>query len=231
MSQVAGRVGAGPSSGVNRTYAQTGHQLRILTVADIKQRDKCWSKKHYLAPKVGGVRRSPHGGFLVFDFPCSASFALGGDHHDRMGTSWNGIRQLQLRLFPSLPVQRPSDTRKLPGYRILQCREGALRRSEARWPEHGLRRLLAVVDDCTRECLTLVADTSLSGVRVARELDRLITERGRPGTIISNNGTELTSNAILTWADERHVGWHYIAPGKPIQNAFSRKLQRQAMSS
>ena len=77
-----------------------------------------------------------------------------------------------------------------------------------------------MVDDCTRECLTLVADTSLSGVRVARELDRLITERGRPGTIVGDNGTELTSNAILTWADERHVGWHYIAPGKPIQNAF-----------
>ena len=81
-------------------------------------------------------------------------------------------------------------------------------------------RILAVVDDCTRECLTLIADTSLSGVRVARELDRLIVERGRPGTIVSDNGTELTSNAILTWADERRVGWHYIAPGKPIQNAF-----------
>src|SRR5436190_20597487 len=45
-------------------------------------------------------------------------------------------------------------------------------------------RILAVVDDCTRECLTLVADTSLSGVRVARELDRLISERGSPGTIV-----------------------------------------------
>jgi len=81
-------------------------------------------------------------------------------------------------------------------------------------------RILAVVDDCTRECLTLVADTSLSGIRVARELDRLISERGRPATIVSDNGTELTSNAILTWADERRIGWHYIAPGKPIQNAF-----------
>jgi putative transposase len=81
-------------------------------------------------------------------------------------------------------------------------------------------RILAVVDDCTRECLALVADTSLSGLRVARELDRLIIERGKPRTIVSDNGTELTSNAILTWADERRVGWHYIAPGKPIQNAF-----------
>ena len=81
-------------------------------------------------------------------------------------------------------------------------------------------RILAVVDDCTRECLALVADTSISGVRVARELDRLIAERGKPGMIVSDNGTELTSNAILRWADERRVGWHYIAPGKPIQNAF-----------
>lgn len=81
-------------------------------------------------------------------------------------------------------------------------------------------RILAVVDDCTRECLTLVADTSLSGLRVARELDALITARGRPATIVSDNGTELTSNAILTWADESRVDWHYIAPGKPIQNAF-----------
>ncbi|MDQ0504575.1 transposase InsO family protein [Xanthobacter agilis] len=40
-------------------------------------------------------------------------------------------------------------------------------------------RILTVVDDCTRECLTLLADTSLSGVRVVRELDRLVAERGR----------------------------------------------------
>ena len=81
-------------------------------------------------------------------------------------------------------------------------------------------RILAVVDDCTRECLALVADTSLSGLRVVRELDRLLVERGKPRTIVSDNGTELTSNAILAWADETRIGWHYIAPGKPVQNAF-----------
>jgi putative transposase len=64
-------------------------------------------------------------------------------------------------------------------------------------------RILTVVDDCTRECLALVADTSLPGMRVARELDQLVAVRGKPGTIVSDNGTELTSNAILTWADER----------------------------
>jgi putative transposase len=81
-------------------------------------------------------------------------------------------------------------------------------------------RILAIVDDCTRECLALVADTSLSGFRVARELDRLIIERGRPKMIVSDNGSELTSNAILAWADQSRVVWHYIAPGKPMQNAF-----------
>jgi len=81
-------------------------------------------------------------------------------------------------------------------------------------------RILTVVDDCTRECLALVADTSLSGARVARELDRLMGDRGKPKMVVSDNGSELTSNAILAWADHARVEWHYIAPGKPMQNAF-----------
>jgi putative transposase len=81
-------------------------------------------------------------------------------------------------------------------------------------------RILAVVDDCTRECLLLVADTSLSGARVARELNWLMAERGKPRMIVSDNGTELTSTAILCFADDHKIAWHYIAPGKPVQNAF-----------
>ena len=81
-------------------------------------------------------------------------------------------------------------------------------------------RILAVVDDFTRECLCLTADTSISGVRVARELDAIILARGLPASIVSDNGTELTSMAMLKWSQDRRVGWHYIAPGKPTQNAF-----------
>jgi len=81
-------------------------------------------------------------------------------------------------------------------------------------------RILAVVDDFTRECLTLVADTSLSGLRVGRELDAIIDRRGKPASIVSDNGTELTSMAILRWSQDARVDWHYIAPGKPTQNAF-----------
>ena len=85
-------------------------------------------------------------------------------------------------------------------------------------------RILTVIDNCTRECLALVADTSLSGGRVARELDLIISQRGRPDTIVSDNGTEYTSNAILSWADETGVGWHYIAPGKPQQNGMNESF-------
>jgi len=85
-------------------------------------------------------------------------------------------------------------------------------------------RILVVVDDCTRECLALVADTSISGLRLARELDRLLAQRGKPKMIVSDNGTELTSNAILRWAGDHKVAWHYIAPGKPVQNAFAESF-------
>jgi len=81
-------------------------------------------------------------------------------------------------------------------------------------------RILTLVDDFTRECLALVADTSLTGLRVARELDRIAELRSYPCMIVSDNGTELTSNAILTWQQKRGVEWHYIAPGKPMQNGF-----------
>ena len=81
-------------------------------------------------------------------------------------------------------------------------------------------RVLAVVDDFTREALALVVDTSIGGARVVRELDALIARRGRPAMIVSDNGTELTSRAVLEWTNRSGLEWHYIAPGKPTQNAF-----------
>jgi putative transposase len=85
-------------------------------------------------------------------------------------------------------------------------------------------RILNVVDDFTRECLAAVPDTSISGKRVARELSSLVERRGKPAMIVSDNGTEFTSNAILSWAAEHQVDWHYIAPGKPTQNAFAESF-------
>jgi putative transposase len=81
-------------------------------------------------------------------------------------------------------------------------------------------RILNVVDDVTRECLAAIPDTSISGRRVARELTALIKRRGKPGMIVSDNGTEFTSNAMFAWAQGNGVVRHFIAPGKPMQNGF-----------
>ena len=81
-------------------------------------------------------------------------------------------------------------------------------------------RILAVVDDFTRKCLALVADTSLPGLRVVRALDVVIAWRGRPAMCVSDNGTELTGMAVLRFSQDKQIEWHYIAPGKPTQNAF-----------
>lgn len=85
-------------------------------------------------------------------------------------------------------------------------------------------RIFGVMDQCSRECLKLIADTSIGGVRVARELDELISKRGKPLCIVSDNGTEFTSNAVLDWASKKDVDWHYIRPGKPSENGFTESL-------
>ncbi|WP_259234917.1 IS3 family transposase [Bradyrhizobium elkanii] len=81
-------------------------------------------------------------------------------------------------------------------------------------------RVLNIVDDVTKECLGAIPDTSISGRRVARELTMIVERRGKPGSIVSDNGTEFTCNAMLAWCRDTGIDWHFIAPGKPIQNAF-----------
>ena len=85
-------------------------------------------------------------------------------------------------------------------------------------------RILGIMDHYSRQCLNLVADLSIGGHRVVRELDVLIKRYGKPGTIISDNGTELTSKAVLMWAEHHGIKWHYIRPGKPSENGFTESL-------
>lgn len=86
-------------------------------------------------------------------------------------------------------------------------------------------RVLTIIDDVTKECLAAVPDTSLTGKRVIREFAALITRRGRPGIIVSDNGTEFTSSAVLAFTQAAKLDWRYIAPGKPTQNAFAESFQ------
>ena len=81
-------------------------------------------------------------------------------------------------------------------------------------------RVLNVVDDYSRECVLQVVDFSISGQRVARELDRLAEHRSLPKTLVCDNGPEFTGKAMFFWARERGVKLHFIQPGKPTQNAF-----------
>jgi transposase InsO family protein len=81
-------------------------------------------------------------------------------------------------------------------------------------------RIFNIVDDVTKECLGAIPDTSISGRRVARELTAIIERRGKPGMIVSDHGTEFTCNAMLAWSKDTVIDWHFIAPGKPMQNGF-----------
>lgn len=81
-------------------------------------------------------------------------------------------------------------------------------------------RCLNIVDDFSRECLAIEVDTSLPGERVARVLDRLAFTRGKPQTIVVDNGPEFTGKAVDTWAFNNGVKLDYIRPGKPVENAY-----------
>jgi len=89
-------------------------------------------------------------------------------------------------------------------------------------------RILAVVDDFTREALALVVDTSIGGPRLVRELDVLVASRGKPAMIVSDNGTEMTSRAVLEWTNRAGIEWHYIARrASPSRRAQTHTAPRQ----
>lgn len=118
----------------------------------------------------------------------------------------SGINRIH-RLYreEGLAVRKRRARRKACGVRVPILVEA---RPNARWSldfvsdqlANGRRfRILNIVDDVTNECLGAIADTSISGPRVARELTSIVTRRGKPGSIVSDNGTEFTCNAMLAW--------------------------------
>lgn len=82
-------------------------------------------------------------------------------------------------------------------------------------------RIFTVVDEFAKRSPAIEADTSLPALRVTRTLDIAAAEAGSyPDWITADNGSELTSVAMLRWAHKHGVQLRFIAPGKPIQNAF-----------
>lgn len=145
---------------------------------------------------------------------------------ERQGMTMNHKKLYRLYTDERLTVRKRKKRKRAMGSRAPMPQAPA---PNARWsldfvsdtfgPSRRFRAL-AVVDDCTRECIGLIADTSISGARVARELDAMMRLYGKPACIVSDNGTELTSRAILSWQSSAGVAWHYIDPGKPQQNAY-----------
>ncbi len=81
-------------------------------------------------------------------------------------------------------------------------------------------RVLVIVDDYTRECVAIEVDTSLSAMRVCRVLESAIGQRGRPESIVVDNGPEFRSRALASWSERAGAALRFIEPGKPVQNAF-----------
>jgi len=81
-------------------------------------------------------------------------------------------------------------------------------------------RCLVIVDDFSRECLTLEVDTSITGRRVASVLERLADLRGLPLSITVDHGPEFEGQILDAWAYEHRVRLNFIRPGKPVENAY-----------
>ena len=158
----------------------------------------------------------------------------------REGVIVNRKKVQRLYREEGLTVRKRRGRKRATGSRAPILSEA---RPNARWSvdfvhdqfAHGRRfRIFNVIDDVTKECLAAIVDTSISGCRVARELTDLIARRGKPGLIVSDNGTEFTSNAMLDWAERTGVAWHFIAPGKPMQNgiceAFNSKMRDELLN-
>lgn len=144
----------------------------------------------------------------------------------REGVSMNKKKLFRLYREEGLAVRRRRGRKRATGMRApMTLPDGPNQRWSLDFVADSLSwgrrfRILCIVDDFTREALALVVDTSIGGQRMARELDTLVARRGRPATIVSDNGTEMTSRAILEWTNRTGLDWHYIAPGKPQQNGF-----------
>jgi putative transposase len=87
-------------------------------------------------------------------------------------------------------------------------------------------RTLHVIDDFNREALWIEVHTSLPAERVVRVLETLLLERTAPRSIRMDNGPELISQRLASWAKEKHIELLHIQPGKPAQNAYIERFNR-----
>jgi putative transposase len=158
----------------------------------------------------------------------------------REGWEVNAKRIYRLYTEEGLIVRTQKRKERAQRQRIAQ---GPASRSNQRWSMDFVAqrladgrwiRVLTVVDQYTRECLTLHADTALSGEKVATDLDEVIASRGAPQSITVDNGTEFASKAMDVWAYTHGVHLDFIRPGRPVENgyieSFNGKLRDECLN-
>jgi putative transposase len=83
--------------------------------------------------------------------------------------------------------------------------------------------------------VTLLADNTLSGEKVAAALNKALLQRGTPESITVNNGTDFTSKALDHWAYKNGVHLDFIRPGRPVENgyieSFNGKLRDECLNA
>lgn len=131
------------------------------------------------------------------------------------------------RLYKEAGLSLRKKKRKLPMEK--RCKPLSVKNVNERWSldfvsdmlKSGKRiRILTMIDEATRECINLEADTCLTGERVVMALNKSAFFRGLPEEILTDNGPEFTSLALSQWCYENQVKHLFIEPGKPIQNAY-----------
>ena len=94
--------------------------------------------------------------------------------------------------------------------------------------------MLCVVDEFTRECLTIEVARHFTGCGVVEVLDELFAIRGRPGYLRNDNGPEFASKAVKKWLERQQVGTLFIEPGSPWENgyveSFNGKLRDECLN-
>ena len=158
----------------------------------------------------------------------------------RQGTYMNHKRAYRLYRLAGLTLPKKCKSKR---YKKRGMPERSIVRINQRWAMdfvadalYGGRkiRILTVVDECSRECLALYVDSSITGNRVGFVLNQITLFRDLPAEIITDNGTEFTSEAMRLWAYEHKVNQVFTDPGSPTQNgyieSFNGKLRMECLN-
>lgn len=148
----------------------------------------------------------------------------------REGWSVNRKRVHRLWRREGLKVPQVQRKRRRLGHSETSCTRRRSERPDHVWSYDFIYdqtadgrqlKILPVVDEFTRECLTIEVERGMDAEAVVSTLEYLFEIRGEPGHIRSDNGSEFIAEAVKSWLARRGSKTLYIEPGSPWENAYS----------